>query len=224
MGLSYNNVLVRLKEQRSSKSLSQNEMAQITHMTQSNYSKVELALRRLSFNELKYLCASPIDVYYIFTGRVSNNQCIDFLYSCNYSELSGYLNVIYAVILYYNKKDTSKQLKSILKRISYVPLIMQNDNSKNIFLILRHTMNCRQKKMAEEMGVDIKKFRDLEKGRCLPDSELLWRLYDLFYIPPTVLLEDKAGMISEIATILDAIDIDYRESILNILKNIHKIK
>lgn len=85
-------------------------------------------------------------------------------------------------------------------------------------------MNCQQKKMAEKLGIDIKKFRDLEKGRCLPDSELFWRLYDLFRIPPAVLLEDKNGMASEIATVLDAIDIEYRESMFNILKMIREIK
>ena len=69
MSSSYNNVLARLKEQRLSRSLSQNEMAQIVHMTQSNYSKVELALRRLSFDELKCLCDSPIDVHYNLQGQ-----------------------------------------------------------------------------------------------------------------------------------------------------------
>lgn len=123
-----------------------------------------------------------------------------------------------------DKNEPLEQWKGILEQTSYIPIIMGNQDSKNIFQALRNNMNCQQKKMAEKLGIDIKKFRDLEKGRCLPDSELFWRLYDLFRIPPAVLLEDKNGMASEIATVLDAIDIEYRESMFNILKMIREIK
>ena len=224
MSSSYNNVLARLKEQRLSRSLSQNEMAQIVHMTQSNYSKVELALRHLSFDELKCLCDSPIDVHYIFTGTESSSRYSDFLHCCSYRELCSYLNVIYSAAFFRDRNEAFGQWKHVLERISYIPMIMENYGAKNIFLALRHSINCQQDKMAEKLGVDIKKFRDLEKGRCLPDSELLWRLYDLFHIPPAVVLEDKNGMAGEIAAVLDVIDIGYRESILNILKLLHEIK
>ncbi len=224
MSSNYNDVLARLREQRLSKSLSQNEIAQIVHMTQSNYSKAELALRRLSFNELKCLCDSPIDVYYVFTGRESSSRYRDFFDGCSYWELCSYLNVIYSISSMQDKNEPLEQWKGILEQTSYIPIIMGNQDSKNIFQALRNNMNCQQKKMAEKLGIDIKKFRDLEKGRCLPDSELFWRLYDLFRIPPAVLLEDKNGMASEIATVLDAIDIEYRESMFNILKMIREIK
>lgn len=224
MSLSYNNVLKRLKEQRSYNALSQNEMAQIVHMTQSNYSKIELASRRFGFDELKYLCTSPIDVYYIYTGRKSHLHYTNFLYGCSYEELCSYLNIIYSFVLIRSRNETSNQWKKILERIRYVPLVIGNQNSQNIFLILRHSLNCNQKKMAEKLGVDIKKFRDLEKGRCLPDSELLLRLYDLFSIPPTMLLKDKNGMVSEIATVLEMMKEGCGDNIFVILKRIHEIR
>lgn len=224
MSAIYNGVLTRLKEQRCDLSLSQNEMARFVHMTQSNYSKVELALRRLSFGELKYLCESPIDVYYIFTGMRSDNEHKDFLVDCSYWELSSYIGIIYESVNFKDKNDKTGKWKKILKRMSYVPLIRGSQNTKNIFLELRRFMNLPQKKMAEKLGLDIKKFRDLEKGRNLPDSELVWRLYDSCYVSPTIVLEDRKCLASEIATILDMIEMEYREKIIEIFAIIHRLK
>ena len=38
--------------------------------------------------------------------------------------------------------------------------------------------------MADKIGVDVKKLRELEKDRCLPDSEILWKTYHEFGISP----------------------------------------
>ncbi|MDE7268297.1 MAG: helix-turn-helix domain-containing protein [Lachnospiraceae bacterium] len=224
MSATYDEVLTRLKEQRCDLSMSQNEMARIVHMTQSNYSKVELSLRRLNFNELKYLCESPIDVYYIFTGFRSDNKYMDFIYNSSYWELSRYIGIIYEIVDFNNKNDATGKWKKILKRMSCVPLIRGIQNSQNVFLELRHFMNLQQKKMAEKLGIDIKKFRDLEKGRNLPDSELIWRLYDSCYVSPTILLEDRKCMASEIATILDMIETEYQEKIIEIFTKIQMQK
>ena len=224
MSAIYNEVLMRLKEQRYELSLSQNEMARFVHMTQSNYSKVELALRRLSFGELKYLCESPIDIYYIFTGIRSDNRHKDFLYDLSYWELISYIGIIYEIVDFYVKNGTIGNWWKISKRMNYVPLIRESQNSKNIFLALRYFMNLQQKKMAEKLGIDIKKFRDLEKGRNLPDSELIWRLYDSCYVSPAIVLEDRKCLASEIATILDMIEIEHREKIIEIFAIIYRIK
>lgn len=220
----YNEVLVRLKEQRCELSLSQNEMARFVHMTQSNYSKVELALRCLSFGELKYLCESPIDIYYIFTGIRSDNINKDFLIDLSYWDLISYIGIIYEIVDFYEKNDMMGKWGKISKRMSYVPLIRESQNSKNIFLALRRFMNLQQKKMAEKLGLDIKKFRDLEKGRNLPDSELVWRLYDSCYVSPAIVLEDRKCLVNEIATILDMIEMEYREKIIEIFAIIHRLK
>lgn len=55
MNETYDDFLYRLREQRKQLGLSQEQMAQRVHKTQSNYSKVELGLQRLSYEELKYL-------------------------------------------------------------------------------------------------------------------------------------------------------------------------
>lgn len=79
MNGTYDDFLCRLKEQRKQLGLSQEQMAQRVHKTQSNYSKVELGLQRLSYEELKYLSESGIDIYYIFTGYRGSGKYVDFL-------------------------------------------------------------------------------------------------------------------------------------------------
>ncbi len=223
MSATYNDVLMRLNEERVRLTLSQNEMTRIVHMTQSNYSKVEQGLRRLSYNELKCLCDSEIDIYYVFTGYRSEGKYTELLLKCDYSELCSYLSIIYSVAVLRQNKCTTECWSSILERVRYVPLITGNHKSKNIFLAIRHSMNLQQKKIAEALGVDIKKYRDLEKGRSLPDSELLWRLYHSFHISPVVLLKDKNGLIHEISSLLEAAEADNENIISEIVKRLQEM-
>lgn len=224
MSIAYDDVLKRLREERQRLSLSQKEMSQCVRMNQSNYSKVELGQRRLNFRELEYLCVSDVDAHYIYTAQRSNGQYIDFLNQCSYSELICFLGIIYSIVAFRYKNEYTQQWKSILEKVKYVPLIEENSGTNNIFLILRRSINCQQKKMAEMLGVDVKKLRDLENGRRLPDSELLSRLYELFHIPPAAILKDKKGIANEISILLDMMDIENGELIFDIIKIIHENK
>lgn len=67
MCISYNDVLKRLIEERNRMALTQKEMGQCIQIDQSNYSKVELGLRRLGYYEVKNLYNVGIDVYYLYT-------------------------------------------------------------------------------------------------------------------------------------------------------------
>ena len=100
-----------------------------------------------------------------------------------------------------------------------MPLVLDCKKSSNIFLVIRHTTCSRQEPMAEKLGVDIKKFRELEKDRCVPDSEIIWKLYNLFHISPAVVLKDKNSMINEISSLLEAAEENGAE-IIDIIRQI----
>ncbi len=222
MSLTYNEVVKRLKEERNRLSLSQKELGRFVHITQSNYSKVEKALRRLSFYELKYLCDTEIDVHYSFTARRGNDHYDEVLGNSSYPEAFCCLNIIYSLAAWKGKQGTNAQWKDVYEKVKYVPLLEENQISKNIWLILRHSMGWQQQKMAEVLGVDIKKLRDLENGRNLPDSELLCRLYEVFSIPPAMIIKDRKGILSEISILLELLDEDSRTEVCEILKAIRK--
>ena len=224
MCIFYDDVLKRLKEERLRLSCSQREMSQRVRMNQSNYSKVELGLRRLNFRELEYLCESNVDVHYVYTAQKSTGKYTEFLVKCNHSELACFLSVIYSIVAFQYRNECSEQWKAILEKTQYVPLFEGKQSTANIFLVLRRSINCQQKKMADILGVDVKKLRDLENGRNLPDSELLSRLYELFHIPPAVILKDKKCLANEVSILLDMMDMENSKWIFDIIKMIHDNK
>lgn len=87
-----------------------------------------------------------------------------------------------------------------------MPLVFSSGKSSNIFLMVRYITGIQQKLMAEKLGVDVKKYRELEKNRCLPDSEIIWKLFHLFQISPAVVLKDKKILINELSSLLESIE------------------
>ena len=57
--------------------------------------------------------------------------------------------------------------------------------------------------MAELLEIDVKKLRNLEEGKLLPDSEMIWKMWDKFQVPYFLILNDKKGMLSEIHVLMD---------------------
>lgn len=203
MSASYDEVLRRLTEERKRLGLSQKDMAQIVHITQSNYSKVEKSLHRLSYEEVKYLSKAKIDVYYIFTGYRSSGKYVENLQQHTYVELCCFLGITYSLVVLNDCRANANHWKSMTNRVKYIPLILENRKPFNIFVAVRNVTGIRQKAMAEKLGVDIKKLRELEKDRCLPDSEIIWKVYNLFNISPAVILKDKSCLINEISSLLE---------------------
>lgn len=101
MSATYNEMLKRLIEERKRLGLSQQQMARLVHITQSNYSKVEKGLHRLSYEELKYLSKANIDIFYIFTGYRCAGKYVAYFQQCAYVELCCYLGIIQRI---YNRK------------------------------------------------------------------------------------------------------------------------
>lgn len=112
MNATYNDVLDRIKEERRRLSLSQKEMSKYVHMNQSNYSKVEVGGRRLNYFELKYLCESPADVQYIFTGQKSDEKYKEFFMQFEYSQLIDIYNIVSSMSTA-NTGSTSDNWKNI---------------------------------------------------------------------------------------------------------------
>ncbi|MBR1931784.1 MAG: transcriptional regulator, partial [Lachnospiraceae bacterium] len=222
MSAAYDDVLKRLKEERNHLAWSQNEMSRYVRMSQSNYSKVELGLRRLNYRELEGLCESDVDIQYIYTAERSSAPYKNFFLKCDYSELRCYLGIIYSIAAFHYRSSFSEQWKQLYSRVKYVPLLEKNQGLGNIFLEVRRAEHCSQLQMAERLGVDVKKLRELENGRCWPDSELLCRIYEAFHIPPSVLLKNQKGMASEVAILVELMEKENEKTVFDIIKLIHK--
>lgn len=206
MSITYNEVLNRLIEERKHLGLSQMEMAQFVYITQSNYSKVEKGLHRLSFKELKGLSQTDIDLMYIFTGNRCNGKYIDYFQKYTCKELYCYLSIVYSYAVLQNSNANVTHFTEIVNRLKYMPIILGYGKGANIFLIVRQINGLQQDKMAKKLGVDIKKYRKLEKNRCLPDSEIIFKLYEMYKISPAIVLNDKNILINELSSIIEEME------------------
>lgn len=223
MSAAYDDLLIRLVSERHRLALSQREMGRYMRMNQSNYSKVELGKRRLSYYELKYLCDSSIDLHYVFTGKRCSEKYQEYFGNCGYSELLCILSIVTSAVELqgaFEKNDNDRFLPV------WTELSRLTDSGPkpkcNLFGQIRKLLGHSQKEMAEILGMDVKKLRELENGRCQPDSELLCRLYEMFGVLPAVVLQDKRSLISEICCLLETVDADSGEEMLLILRRLSK--
>ena len=87
MSADYNDVINRIKEERARLGLSQNEMARYVRVNQSTFNKVEQGTRRFNYSELKYLCDSPVDVFYVITGKKCGEKYKEYFARYEYEQL-----------------------------------------------------------------------------------------------------------------------------------------
>ena len=205
MQKSYEDVLKRLKEERKRLGLSQMEISRCVHMNQSDYCKVEAGQRLLSYYELQELSGRGVDLYYVYSGWKVEAAWRTVFEGAECEELLGFLRILFSVEGMHGR-GSQKEECGILDEIRYVPLIGEKFAPGLVLIALRRQLDYRQIKMAEALGVDVKKLRDLENGKRLPDAELLFRLYQKYNVSPCVMLRDKNGMIAEIAGILERMD------------------
>ena len=224
MNAAYDDVLKRLKEERRRLKLTQREMSSCARMSQVNYNKVETGVRRLSYYEVKCLCDSNVDVHYIFTGLKCSDEFRGFFLQYNYTELMSLLNILTSVA---EMSDDSRAVNRWRRLLWYAELFRMVGEDRRpdsgVFLNLRRSLGCNQQVMAEKLGVDVKKLRELENGRCLPDSELLCRLYVIFGVCPAVVLKDRNCLTSEIGCLLDGYDFDAAEVVFQIVKSLQEL-
>lgn len=204
--LVYENVLERLREERGRLSITKADMSRYLHMDQSNYRKAELGqYRRFSYFEVKSMSDLGINVNYIYTGKVKKVITLDFIEKLSVNRLKSILQIIYTIVELSYKEDFNQQYKALLEELKYIFFIKQNVNPSDIFLTVRRLKGYTQIKMADMIGVDVKKLRDLENGKKLPDSEIISKMYEVFKILPVVMIETKNCMLDTILYILDEI-------------------
>jgi transcriptional regulator with XRE-family HTH domain len=204
--LVYENVLERLRKERGRLSITKADMSRYLHMDQSNYRKAELGqYRRFSYFEVKSMSELGINVNYIYTGKVKKVITLDFIEKLSVNRLKSILQIIYTIVELSYKEDFNQQYKALLEELKYIFFIKQNVNPSDIFLTVRRLKGYTQIKMADMIGVDVKKLRNLENGKKLPDSEIISKMYEVFKILPVVMIETKNCMLDTILYILDEI-------------------
>ena len=222
----YLNVLRRLREEREKLNLTQRLLCYRMKMLQSHYSRAESGNKRFSYYEIKGLCTSDVDVLYVFTGKKpkGEQELLD-LQDCSLEELICYLNTVYILAKTVKKMGGKSAVYGIIqKQLEYIQYGNGGTGAKNnIFYCVRDRQDYTQQKMADMLGVDIKKLRELENGRILPDSEMIWKMYDLFQVSPAFILEDAGGLRKELNYVLDLLEEEDRKLVIRILTDERRV-
>ena len=241
MSADYNIFLQRWKEERRRCGLTQQQLCRYADMKQSTFSKAEAGQRRFSYRELRGVCASDMDIYYIFTG----NKAISIWESpgkvpseilCQLCIIHTHVNAAWALArsrtfsgalsegsIKSPAKKSFQKVREQLEYLQYLPVPGGTGPDRNIFHCARSYYGYTQRKMADILGVDIKKLRELEKGKQLPDSEIIWRMYDNFRVSPALILRDAGGLWSELNYVLELLESGDRTVMLQILENGRKL-
>lgn len=222
----YDSVLRRLKEERMRRNMTQRLLCYYMQIQQSHFSRAETGQRRFSYHELKGLCRSDVDMHYIFTGkRTKSGREFLCLSEPSLEELICFLNTIHALSSIARFADQSgTSFGEIHRQLEYLQCGSGNAKGQaNVFLCVRNHCGYTQNRMSDSLGVDIKKLRELEKGRLLPDSELIWKMYSLFRISPSLILKDVKSMWNELNYILELMDDTDRDIVLRILEDEHRL-
>lgn len=220
----YEDFLARLREERLRLGLSQDDIGRLLRMTQSHYSKAELGTRRFTYYELQCLCDTDVDVFYLFTGRRFESLSDENMKKKPMNELVFYMSSLCNLILYLDKDDEIALSEDDRKKIRYIQYSqIRTGNSKTGLFWLRTILDYNQAKMAELLGVDVKKLRNLEAGKLLPDSEIIWRISEDFGVPYVLMVRDKKGMMSQISELMELVDYPKRASMFRCLQFVNGI-
>lgn len=200
MSAGYTKLLKRLREERTAHRLTQKEMGGLVGISQGHYSKAEQAIKRFTYQEMKRLSETDLDLYYIFTGKRLRKRYEELFKHCSYRELLCYLNMTTSIAACMCDEENLTCEEGFYRRLRCVRYLsgIDDSSSETVFSLIRHQEKETQRGMAEQFGIDAKRYRQLERGLCLPDSELIWLLYEKYNVPPAFVLQDPKGIACEL--------------------------
>ncbi|GFI45636.1 hypothetical protein IMSAGC019_00948 [Lachnospiraceae bacterium] len=192
MRSSYENFLRRLCQYRVYLNLTQEETGNKLGITQSQFSKMELGKVIVPNKALALLSAMGWDINFLFTGKKSHASVseLGILVDGEGQDYRKLLGII-ALFLEQGIEKCADQVSlearceiEILKRRA------EGGASESVLYEIRKIAGIAQIPMAEKLGVNIKKYRMLEKKQTAPDAELLLRIYEVTGCKPSLLLDN----------------------------------
>lgn len=187
----YEEFLRRLVQYRVRLHLTQENLSEKLEITQSQLSKQELGKTIVNYKSLVRLMNMGWDIDYLFTGNQSVRKPSELTALLEGSESSqrGAMLEFIAWVLDKGIKQSVQEL-SVEEKCEISILKMKSSQSENesIMYEIRKLSGEAQIPMAEKLGVNIKKYRALERRQIDPDAELLLGIYEATGCKPSLFL------------------------------------
>lgn len=187
----YEEFLRRLVQYRVRLHLTQENLSQKLEITQSQLSKQELGKTIVNYKSLVRLMNMGWDIDYLFTGNQSERKPSELTALLKGTEISHRESMLEFIAWALDKGiRQSVQELSVEEKCEISILKMKSSNSENesIMYEIRKLSGEAQIPMAEKLGVNIKKYRALERRQIDPDAELLLGIYEATGCKPSLFL------------------------------------
>lgn len=192
MHSSYEDFLKRFSQYRLCLNMTQAETSHLLGITQSQFSKMELGKIIVSYKSLKCLMKEGWDVDYLVTGKESVHgvsELTELLMEIDEHEKRGVLNAVAWLLEQGITKCVSEISFETKCEIEVLKRRADGCETDSVLQEIRNISGISQIPMSEKLGVNIKKYRMLEKSKTNPDAELLLRIYEVTGCKPSLLID-----------------------------------
>lgn len=195
MSASYDKFVKRLIAYRKANGLSQEEMGRRSNLTQSHYNKIENMSKIMSYNSLAVLNRTWISADFLVTGIEQKHTVLnDLLKQCHEADRADFMYMTVMCMelgLKYKGAEHEKYQQISRNEIKLLRYDMEDNGAENhsVWKSIRRINSLTQEKISRELDIDIKTYRDIEKGKSKPNVEILSLIYDKFGYPPSLILD-----------------------------------
>lgn len=188
---SYEDFLRRLNQYRQRLNMTQQETSSALGITQSQFSKMELGKTIMPYKALTHLISMGWDVDYLITGQEISRKVSELRKVVMRAE-EEYRPRLFDAIAWMLRQGLDKRASELsFETKCEIEILKMRANgrpSDSVLYIIRKMLGMSQIPMAEKLGVNIKKYRMLEKNEANPDAELLFRIYEVTGCKPSLLI------------------------------------
>lgn len=196
--MQYSLIVQKLQEYRKLSNILQKDMAEYLNITQSEYSKIELGKTKMSYEVISKLYRKGFDIDMLIIGVESGSvlPSLEKMYvESNVSKFSSWLKLCEWAMAHWIQEDgKEEQIGSKLLKI-----FVSADTNMTPLEKLRKAYGVSQQQMADLVGVNIKKYRQLEKGNIHLDAELMSNIYEATKCRPSYFVDENNFYLSVIS-------------------------
>lgn len=219
----YEEFLKRLVAYRNRLNMTQEMTSKALGITQSQLSKQELGKIIVPYKSLACLMKMGWDVDYLLTGKSFRRETSELsimlhdVDGINYRSMLEFTAWMLARGIEKSASGLSLEEKC---EICILKMKCDEDADESIMYEIRKIAGEAQIAMAEKLGVNIKKYRALEKEQVYPDAELLLGIYRITGCRPSLFLMTDHVENVIIDDLWDRIDPERRKEILAIITRV----
>jgi transcriptional regulator with XRE-family HTH domain len=222
MTISYDQIIKRLCSYRMSLNLTQQKMAPLLGIRQSQYSKMECGEALISYQSLMQMYQKKLDVDFIITGKTNSGSVInDYINECPEEKRPHFLHLIAWTLETELSQINNPEFQSLFPLIYYQVEIsrMCMTSERNIWCAIRNVNNISQCAMAKGLQISLNRYRKIEKEKSYPDAEIFMQIYNLLGYPPSLILSEGRDCTNILNTFWNYLSLTNQRKIQSFLMN-----